>query len=157
LDLLPQLQIALNIVIASILSGTVGLERELKKKPAGFRTHMIVGGAAALLLSLGEVLVIHFNELGISKIIQTDPIRIIEAIIVGISFIGAGTILQVRRDDKVLYLTTAASVLFSAGIGIAVALEQYILSIAVTLLILIINYALSKIFKMLSHKEEHED
>ncbi len=157
MDFLPQLEIALNIVIAALLAGMVGLERELKKKPAGFRTHMIVGGASALLLSLGEVLILHFSEIGVAETLRTDPTRIIEAIIVGISFIGAGTILQVRKEDKVLYLTTAASILFSAGIGIAVALQQYLLAIAVTLLVLIINYALSKIFKALSHKEEHED
>jgi putative Mg2+ transporter-C (MgtC) family protein len=57
----------------------------------------------------------------------------------GISFIGAGTILKASEESKVYYLTTAATVLFSAGIGIAVALEQYVLSITATVLLLIIN------------------
>lgn len=101
---------------------------------------MIVGSAAALLLSLGRVIVetyANIDKLGDN--VQADPTRVIEAIIVGISFIGAGTILKGNGDEKVYYLTTAATVLFSAGIGIVVALEQYILAVAATLLILIIN------------------
>ncbi|MBZ9628847.1 MgtC/SapB family protein [Psychroflexus sp. CAK57W] len=136
-----ELLILMNVVIAAVLTGFIGLEREVKDKPAGFRTNMIVGGSSALILSLGKVLVESYIENGLQDVIQPDPTRIIEAIILGISFIGAGTILKGKGDEesKVYYLTTAATVLFSAGIGIAVALEQYVLSISATLLLLIIN------------------
>lgn len=134
-----ELLILMNIAIAAILTGLIGLEREVKDKPAGFRTNMIVGGSSALILSLGEVLVESYIEKGLQDVIQPDPTRIIEAIILGISFIGAGTILKANEESKVYYLTTAATVLFSAGIGIAVALEQYVLSVTATLLLLIIN------------------
>lgn len=130
-----ELPILMNVAIAAVLTGLIGLEREVKDKPAGFRTNMIVGGSSAL----GKVLVENYIESGLQDVIQPDPTRIIEAIILGISFIGAGTILKANDENKVYYLTTAATVLFSAGIGIAVALEQYVLSITATLLLLIIN------------------
>lgn len=134
-----ELLILMNVGIAALLTGFVGLEREVKDKPAGFRTNMIVGGSSALILSLGRVLIESYIQIGLEDVIQPDPTRIIEAIILGISFIGAGTILKASEESKVYYLTTAATVLFSAGIGIAVALEQYLLSVAATLLLLIIN------------------
>lgn len=141
-----ELLILLNVIIASVLSGMVGFEREKAHKPAGFRTHMIIGGAAALLVSLGEIMVRSFTNLSYApNVLQTDPLRIIEAIIVGISFIGAGTILKGREEDKVYYLTSAATILFSAGIGISVALKKYILAIGLTLLIIIINYLVKSI------------
>ncbi|MCF8303123.1 MAG: MgtC/SapB family protein [Bacteroidales bacterium] len=140
MDILPELHILMDVVIASVLAGLVGLERETSHKPAGFRTHMIIGGASALLILLGKILVMNFDaELGVGDALRTDPIRIIEAIIVGISFIGAGTILKSESESRVQYLTTAAAILFSAGIGISVALKQYILAVGVTILILLIN------------------
>lgn len=134
-----ELLIFVNVAIAVVLTGIIGLEREAKDKPAGFRTNMIVGGSSALILSLGKVLVESYIDSGLEYVIQPDPTRIIEAIILGISFIGAGTILKANEKNKVYYLTSAATVLFSAGIGIAIALEQYVLSVSATLLILIIN------------------
>ncbi len=127
------------VVVASILAGTVGLEREISAKPAGFRTHMLVGGATALLVLLGPALVDSFEASTGASFLRADPIRIIEAIIVGISFIGAGTILKVPSEERVRYLTTAASIFFSAGIGIAVALQLYFLAVGVALVIVVIN------------------
>lgn len=135
----------MHVAIASILSGIIGLERERSDKPAGIRTNMIVGGAVALLVSLGEIIHNHFIASGIAEYIQTDPTRIIQAIVVGVSFIGAGTVLQVEKDYKIKYLTTAATILASTGIGIAVALRQYFLAAGVTVIILFINYVLGYI------------
>lgn len=142
-----ELIILMNVAIAAILTGLIGLEREVKDKPAGFRTNMIVGGSAALLLSLGEILVENYIKIGLKDVIQPDPTRIIEAIILGISFIGAGTILKAKEESRVYYLTTAATVLFSAGIGIAVALQQYVLAVSATLLLLIINRIVKRIYQ----------
>jgi putative Mg2+ transporter-C (MgtC) family protein len=129
----------LEILLASILGGVVGLEREVANKPAGLRTHMLVAASAALLIALGGVLVDLYDDL---EFLRTDPIRIIEAIIVGISFLGAGTIFQREQDDRVEGLTTSASILFTAGIGISVGLWQIPLAVGSTILILTINYAL---------------
>lgn len=69
-----------------------------------------------------------------------DPTRILHAIIVGISFIGAGTILKSREDQVIRYLTTAATVLVAAGIGIAVGAHLYVLAVGATVLTLVVSY-----------------
>lgn len=134
-----QLIILLDVAIAAVFSGLVGFERQRAHKPAGLRTHMIVGSMACLLVSLGSTLVQTFSGYQYQEALRTDPLRIIEAIIVGVSFIGAGTILKSEKDERVRYLTTSATILFSAAIGISVALKQYVLGLGVSILALIIN------------------
>ncbi len=133
-----------KVVAAVVLSGFVGLERERAEKPAGFRTHMIIGGAAALLVMLGIALLEQYPEVsGGEGALRYDPLRVIEAIIVGVSFIGAGTILKREEKGWVSNLTTAASLLFSAGIGICSALGLFYLAVGLTVLILTINLILN--------------
>ncbi|MFD2256706.1 MgtC/SapB family protein [Luteolibacter algae] len=142
MDFLSELRDIGLITLACLLGGAVGLERESDGKPAGFRTHMIISGAASLLVVCGKWLVIDEIFAGPEGSLRYDPIRIIEAVIVGVSFIGAGTILKISNNDhgaRVKYLTTAASLLFSAGIGICVALERFVIAIGMTVLILVIN------------------
>lgn len=143
-----ELIILLHVMLAALLSGIIGFEREKVSKPAGIRTNMLVGGAVALLVALGRIIVDVFIDAGFSENVRFDPTRIIQAIIVGISFIGAGVVLQIESDRKIKYLTTAATILFSSGIGIAVALHQYWLAVGVTLFILFVNYIL-KLFERL--------
>jgi len=127
-----QLLTLIHIALAMLLAGIVGFDRELADKPAGLRTHMFVAGAAALLVNLGDVLV---SDSGIpASLLRADPIRILEAIITGVSFLGAGTILRHREDKKIEGLTTAASLLFVAGIGAGVALRMYVISIGAAVL-----------------------
>ncbi len=149
-----ELSILVHVIIAAFLSGVIGFEREREHKPAGIRTNMIVGGAVALLVALGEVIVIRFHEAGLTQFVSTDPTRVIQAIIVGVSFIGAGMVLQIREEYKVKYLTSSATILFSSGIGIAVALEQYILAVGVTLFVLFINYLLGLITNRFMKKNQ---
>ncbi|MBX3011459.1 MAG: MgtC/SapB family protein [Caldilineaceae bacterium] len=134
--MIAQLQIVGFVLLAMALSAVVGIERELADKPAGFRTHMLVGGASALLVSLSSVIVHSFSVE--DSFIQSDPVRVLEAIIAGVSFLGAGTIF--RRSDKETTegLTTAASLLFVAGIGVSVAVGQMVLAVAVTLMALFV-------------------
>jgi len=132
-----QIQILGSVALAMALGAAIGLERETKDKPAGLRTHMLVAGAAAFLVALSDVAVQRFNvDLG-TGLVRSDPIRIIEAVITGISFLGAGTILRHKGSDHVEGLTTAASLLFVAGLGICVALSQVPLAIGVTALVLV--------------------
>ena len=132
-----QIQILGSVALAMVLGAAIGLERETKEKPAGLRTHMLVAGAAAFLVALSDVAIQRFNvELG-AGLVRSDPIRIIEAVITGISFLGAGTILRHKGSDHVEGLTTAASLLFAAGLGICVALSQVPLAIGVTILVLV--------------------
>lgn len=132
-----EIDIFLKVFVAMCLGGVIGVERELSKKPAGIRTHMFVSGAAALVMALSVILITEFNT-DFGKV-QSDPVRVIEAIIVGISFIGAGTVLKSEKDHNVYYLTTAASILFASGVGITVSLERYWLAIALTVLVLLVN------------------
>lgn len=134
--MIVQLQIVGYVALAMMLSAIVGIEREMADKPAGFRTHMLVGGAAALLVSLSSIIVNAFPVN--SSFIQVDPIRVLEAIIAGVSFLGAGTIFRRPDQETVEGLTTAASLLFVAGIGVSVAAGQLVLAISVTLLALLV-------------------
>lgn len=153
-----ELRVIVDVVIASLLTGLVGLEREVSGKPAGFRTQMIIGGAAALLISTARILIRDFaSESDLAAVIQADPVRVIEAVIVGISFIGAGTILKMREQRKVQYLTTAASILLSAGIGMSVALHHYIIAVGVTLFILFINVVANIIDRYIQKRKRQRD
>ncbi len=148
-----ELGILLHVVIASVLAGLIGIEREWEDKPAGVRTHMLVGGSVALLVALGEIIVQRFYDIGLTQFITTDPTRVIQAIIVGISFIGAGLVLQIEKEHKIKFLTTSATILFASGIGIAVALDQYYLAVGATLFILFINYLMGKITSSLKSRK----
>jgi putative Mg2+ transporter-C (MgtC) family protein len=132
-----QLGIIGEVALAMLLGGFIGMERESADKPAGFRTHMLVAGAAALLVGLGDALLLRFHA-GADDSIRADPIRIVEAIITGISFLGAGTIFRRGAGRSVEGLTTAASLLLSGAIGISVALRQFILAGGITALALIV-------------------
>jgi putative Mg2+ transporter-C (MgtC) family protein len=140
-DLSLQLEILVEVSIALVLGGVIGLERESADKPAGFRTQMMVSGAAALIVGLASVLLTDFQRTNSSPI-QHDPIRVIEAIVTAVGFLGAGTIFRRSSSDHVEGLTTAASLLMSAGVGIAVALDQLVLAVGVTLLSLIVLWGL---------------
>lgn len=133
-----QWEIVAKVAFAIFLGGLIGLEREWAAKPAGFRTHMLIAGAATLFVILGDVMVEQFTERAVLETLQTDPIRIMEAIITGISFLGAGTIIFKDQIDTVEGLTTAASILFVAGIGMAVALDLYLLSFLLTAMVILI-------------------
>jgi putative Mg2+ transporter-C (MgtC) family protein len=138
-DWLAQLSIVIKVAIAMLLGGLIGLEREYARKPAGFRTHMLVAGAAALLVGLADVLVAQFALSQASPLyLRADPIRIVEAIIAGVAFLGAGTIFRSGQGKNMEGLTTAASILLAAGVGIAVALEQILTALGVTILGLVV-------------------
>ena len=132
-----QLEILGTVLVSLILGGLIGLEREDAEKPAGLRTHMLVAAAAALIVDLGDVMIVQFNERTLGSLVQADPLRLIEALAAGVSFLGAGTILRHREGKSVEGLTTAASILFTAGLGISVALSQYVVAVGSTILALI--------------------
>lgn len=123
----------LLLLVSLALGAAIGLERELAGKPAGLRTHMIVCAAATLLVSLGDVIV---SNAGIAdRLVRSDPIRIIEAVITGVTFLGAGTIIRERSDVE--GLTTAASLFYVTAIGIAVALGQFLVAVGATAILII--------------------
>ncbi|WP_024868862.1 MgtC/SapB family protein [Pseudoxanthomonas suwonensis] len=136
-----QLRALPGVLYAMALGGAIGYERELRNRPAGFRTHMLVAGTAALLLGLSRM-VLEDGQYGGAGL-QIDPLRLVEAVIAGVSFIGAGTIFASRGGESVQGITTAASLLAVAAIGITVGFRYHVLALAITVLTLLVLTVLS--------------
>ena len=150
-----------RLLIAAALSGLIGFEREHRGKRAGLRTHMLVAVGSALFVSFVGLFVISSQALAPGGSpgnfrIQIEPLAVVEAIVSGISFLGAGTIFVSGQQNRVHGLTTAASIWVTAAIGIAVGLEHYVLAAGTTLLVLVILHLLS-VFDMPPAKERSED
>jgi putative Mg2+ transporter-C (MgtC) family protein len=139
-----QLTLLAGVGFAMLLGALIGFERERKQRPAGVRTHMLIAGASALLLGIGDLLAEHFSDEAYANQLRIDPIRIIEAVVTAVAFIGAGTIIQHARRNAVVGLTTAGSLLLTAAVGIVVALQQYVLALGVTTLALAVLHWLSR-------------
>jgi putative Mg2+ transporter-C (MgtC) family protein len=144
-----ELWILVRLVIAAALSGLIGYEREYSGKQAGLRTHMLVAVGAALFVSFNDL----FTSASLPLAppgpvgnfrVQMEPLTTVEAIVTGISFLGAGTIFVSGRRGRVKGLTTAASIWVTAAIGIAVGLNRYVLAVGATALILVILHLLSR-------------
>ena len=120
-----ELRMLARIALAIALCAIVGLEREFHGRPAGLRTHLLVGGGAALIMIIGvafaERTLLHAGDA-----LTLDVARLAAGVVTGIGFLGAGTI--IRQGDWVHGLTTAASVWFVAGIGIAAGLGLYVIA-----------------------------
>lgn len=132
---LNQLAILGKICLSMLLGAVLGLERELAEKPAGLRTHMLVAAAATLLVSLGGIVVEGVGSEIHTAMIRSDPIRIMDAVITGISFLGAGSIIRGSSPKEIGGLTTAASLLVAGGLGMCIALSQYLLAVGLTVIV----------------------
>ena len=141
---LAQLEAAVKVTIAAILGGVIGLERENLGKPAGLRTHAMLAAAVTLIVTLTGALINHFDDATPSAVLRVDPVRVIEAVVTGVAFLGAGTIFRHHGEDVVEGLTTAASMFLVAAIALAVALEQLLAALLVTALSLALLRALAR-------------
>lgn len=142
------------VALAGLLGGLIGLEREIARKPAGIRTHIFVATASALMMVLGQAIVVSFQRVEEDHVISADPTRIIQAVAVGVSFLGAGTILH-QRGRRVEGLTTASSILFTSGIGLGVAMHQFVLAVGLTLLAIVVLQIVGR-FESLFDKREQD-
>lgn len=127
-----------KILIALGLGALVGFEREAAHKWAGLRTHMLVCAASTVFVLLGMRIEAVWETPSDSPFPRLDPSRIIEAIVTGVAFLGAGTIIFNRTQTAALGLTTAASLLATAPVGIAVALGDYVLATGWAILIFLV-------------------
>jgi len=127
----------LRIVLAMLLGAAIGLERERRRQPAGFRTHTVLAVGSALLCMV-SLFVPSVYGTGLN----VDPSRIASQVVSGIGFLGAGAIL--RMGVSVKGLTTAASLWTTAGIGLAVGAGMYVLSLFSTVILLIVLSLMSK-------------
>ncbi len=130
----PELEAGLRLLLAAVLGGCIGFQREKAGKPAGLRTHMLICMGSAL-FSVVSI----FGFAG-----NVDPARVAAGVVTGIGFIGAGVIFRGMRGDKVMGITTAASIWVTAAIGITAGVGLYIIAVAtalVTVLVLMIPRA----------------
>src|SRR5207244_2259166 len=132
-------------LVALTLGAIIGWERETAGKWAGLRTHMLVCFAAMFFVRVGEFLIFDAQSFLNRETLRGDPIRIIEAIVTGISFIGAGTVFRDRHRNMARGLTTAASLLTVAPIGIAVAIHRYVLAMGATVILFFVLRIVAKL------------
>ena len=129
--------VAVRLLLAVLCGGVIGLERTYKRRPAGFRTHILICLGAAMTTMTSEYLILYMHY-------ATDITRMGAQVIAGIGFIGAGTIIVTRRQ-RVKGLTTAAGFWASAIIGLATGVGYFEGAIVTTILIVIIELAFAKL------------
>ncbi|WP_091543132.1 MgtC/SapB family protein [Alkaliphilus peptidifermentans] len=136
--MLSYTDIFLRLILATFLGGLVGIERESIKRAAGFRTHILVCTAAALIMLLSLFIFENYKHFT-----NLDPARLGAQVISGIGFLGAGTIL--KDGNTIKGLTTAASLWAVASIGLALGAGFYSGAIITTLIVLIALKVFSKL------------
>jgi putative Mg2+ transporter-C (MgtC) family protein len=129
-----ELELAGRMTLGLVLGAVIGLERELHRQPAGFRTHSLVAVGAAIFTIISA-----YGFVGSA----VDPTRIAAQIVSGIGFIGAGTILQHRGNIR--GLTTAASLWSVAAIGMAAGAGMVTIAVVGTVMILVVLFLLDRI------------
>ena len=140
-------EIAVRLVLALVLGGLIGLERESMGRPAGFRTHILVSvGSALIMIMSAYAFADTFGG-------RYDPARIAAQVVSGIGFLGAGTIM--REGANVRGLTTAASLWTVAGIGLTVGSGFYFAAVLTTFLVVLTLVVLNQLeWNYLSTKHE---
>ena len=113
---------SLRLLLAAVLGGAIGYEREKKERSAGLKTHILVSVGSALFVMAPLYA-------GVS---QADNTRVVQGVVSGIGFLGAGAILKLQRDMRVEGLTTAASIWLTSAIGVAAGLGNALLAIIAT-------------------------
>ncbi len=142
-------QIFLRLILSVFLSGLIGLERQIHRRTAGLRTHILVClGSCLIMLTSLFVFDIYNGKTSL------DPARIAAGVITGIGFLGAGAI--IRDSENVKGLTTAASLWIVAAIGLSVGIGFYTASIITTALALIVLFFLRYVEGIIFGREEHQ-
>jgi putative Mg2+ transporter-C (MgtC) family protein len=136
-DFASVVRVVVRLLIAAALGGMLGFERESKGKPAGLRTHMLVAIGAAVFVLVPQ-------QMGAD---DTSLARVIQGLVAGIGFLGAGAIVKGRPGEEIEGLTTAASIRLTAAIGMTVGLGREstaILSTAMALLVLTLMFRIER-------------
>ncbi|MFH1339418.1 MAG: MgtC/SapB family protein [Candidatus Omnitrophota bacterium] len=132
-----------RLILAIILGGLIGFEREVKKRSAGLRTHILVSLGSCLIMLTSQYVFDIYKDVA-----TLDPARIAAGIITGIGFLGAGAI--IRSGEAVRGLTTAASLWLVAGIGMGIGCGFYLASLVTAVLAIAILFFLGQLEKGLS-------
>ena len=141
------LSVAVRMLLAVLCGGAIGIEREYKRRPAGFRTHILICLGAAMTTLTSQYLYLVMG-------LFTDMARLGAQVVAGIGFIGAGTIIVTRRQ-RVKGLTTAAGLWTAAIVGLAIGAGFYEGGIATTLLVLLAELVFSRLeYRILANAPE---
>jgi putative Mg2+ transporter-C (MgtC) family protein len=144
--------IIVRLALVTILSGIVGIEREYHRKPAGLRTNVMVGLGSAI-FTLASLRAADLFP----SITTIDPTRIAANVVVGIGFLGAGTILFEKDRSSVIGLTTAATLWVVAGVGMAVAMGLFAEGILATLMVFFTFLVLSRLVDAVRRRSIEHD
>ncbi len=125
-----------RIIVATLLSAVIGIEREMHGRAAGARTNILVGTGSALFMVLSIIVASYGKVLTSHGVGVPDPARIAAQIVTGVGFLGAGTI--IKHGSSIKGLTTAACMWIVASIGMAAGAGQYFIAVYVTLISLIV-------------------
>lgn len=128
--------IVLRTVVAALLGGLVGFDREERDKPAGIRTHAMVAAGAALFVGVSLLVSVDL-EAGGTQSARIDASRVTAGVVTGIGFLGAGSI--IRRDGSVSGLTTAAGIWTVAAVGVAIAYGYWWVGVGGTAIVLLLQ------------------
>ncbi|MCF6148515.1 MAG: MgtC/SapB family protein [Candidatus Kuenenia sp.] len=123
-----------KLLLATILGGIIGWERERRGRPAGLRTHILVCVGVTLMMVVSENMFYKYKTFASDSVIRIDPARIAAQVVTGIGFLGAGTIMRFKASVR--GLTTAASLWVVAGIGLAIGSNCYIPAMLTTVIVL---------------------
>lgn len=129
--------VSMRLLLATICGGLIGMEREFKRRPAGFRTHILICLGAAMTTLTSQYLYLHMHY-------YTDMARLGAQVVAGIGFIGAGTIIVTRRN-QIKGLTTAAGLWTCAIVGLAIGAGFYEGGLIATLLVLVSELIFGKL------------
>jgi putative Mg2+ transporter-C (MgtC) family protein len=141
---MPLLEIVLRLGAATVIGSVLGLNREIRGKPAGMRTHALVALGTALVTLTGIVLAGHDGEFDSNSVS-----RVIQGIVAGIGFLGGGTILKSDSGEQISGLTTAASLWVVACLGIACGVGLWAMALIALGLALIVLIAGEKVEQVL--------
>lgn len=140
-SVVPPLVAAVRLLVALILGGAIGFEREALQKPAGLRTHMLVAMAACLFIIVSQQLsTLSFGE---PDALRVDPLRLIEAVTAGVAFLAAGVIFTSR--GQVRNVTTGASLWLAGAIGLACGAGQMPLAALATGIVILVLFVIRKL------------
>jgi putative Mg2+ transporter-C (MgtC) family protein len=126
-------ELLLRVFVAAVLSGALGWEREAAGKTAGLRTHVLVGIGSSLFVVLGEAVALSYPAT--AAILRIEPLALIQAVAIGIGFLGSGVVVTTGAGVK--GLTTAASIWATAAVGVATGFGHFSLSVGTTVLVLL--------------------
>jgi putative Mg2+ transporter-C (MgtC) family protein len=143
------IEISIRLLAAVLIGGCIGLDREIRRKPAGMRTHALVSLGAALVMLI-------VVRTGPGQIEHVDAVsRAIQGIIAGVGFLGGGAILK-SEHDIIHGLTTAASIWLVASLGIACGVGQWVaalIALALALLVLIVGEPVERLVHRIANRE----